>query len=188
MSIINTEKGFLNIPSILKKAYIKGIRLGLDDRTLIRSLIVLHRYLNKVSWVKDTEALMCAAFYIADRFAINYPSSFKVEDFGKLFDIKPSSVKWYVEKIIKRLNIITIRDFKGHSYYLDPESFEFKLIESLSKKILEENKIKELVGIMSIDIDMLADHIADYVTSTRIISSVFKYSLRGIIYKILCGK
>lgn len=176
---------------ILKDAYHKYIKIGMSPEDALRATIMFYRFLKqyKLKGISDKNAIMAAIAFITVRAPYTFPNDIPIQYYAKLFNVKGTSVEWFLKKIEKTLGIKRLHDLRHFPYFLDPNSVVYKVIENITHKIYQEEKIKNLLGIELFDEETVINKIIDELLNRlKIIPSVFRLSLYGLIEKIMKPK
>ncbi|MFX1319504.1 MAG: hypothetical protein ACFE9D_02660 [Promethearchaeota archaeon] len=142
----------LKVPAIfLKQAYHLYSSKQVRQDLILPSLRILANHLGTQEIGREPEALFAAATYIAFRHPNTYPnlvprSYFSAEApqtakrrpaeplFHQSFDVKDTSIEWYVKRIVEKLDIIVLYDERGLPYYLEQAGPIFRLIDALAEE------------------------------------------------------
>jgi len=174
--------------NILKDDCRLYLQKGFDTESAIKAIDLLQRFFKFNYPTQDTEknAIFAAAIYIVSRSPSTFPNDMSIPQFSKIFNVKATSIEWFLKKIIKKLKIIKIHDLRNYPYFIDSKSVIAKVIESVTYKELTTTKIKDILGLDKYDKDTVASSVVDELMyRLKILPSVFKLSLYKLIYQLI---
>jgi len=190
-----------NLPIALKNEYIQSyVREAykfykdndVKEAYNFYAIDIIIRYLIKLgsSWPRERNVLYIAALYIADRHPFSYPNPTSRYEFAKRFQIKSSSINWYVNRITEELNFFKLFDSHSRPYFIDSSGLIHVITISISQTRVNEYFIRQIALNEPIEENIIADDIiAQLVDKLRLIPPIFRRELHrlvlSLIYEIL---
>ncbi|NVM52786.1 MAG: hypothetical protein HWN66_03715 [Candidatus Helarchaeota archaeon] len=188
---------YFNLPIALKNDYIQSyVREaykfykdhGVKKTYAFYAIDLIIRYLIKLgsSWPRERNVLYIAALYIASRHPFSHPNPTSRLEFAKRFQIKTSSINWYVTRITNELEFFKVYDSHSRPYFIDSSGIIHVLTASISRTRVNEHFIRQVALDEPIEINIIADEIvAQLVDKLRLIPSIFKRELRRLILSFI---
>ena len=185
MQVLNTiilnDEYIRNIIKEANKIY-KNFNLDIDIIPVALDIII--RYIKKTipSEPREKNVLYLAAYYIVKRHPFAYPSYITRESFSIPFDIKTTSLDWYVNRILSDLNFIRIHDSQMKPYFIDRASLIFTVTHSIARSQLSEFLINAVINKKMHDVNIIVDDIvAILLDRLKILPEIFRRSVRTIV-------
>ncbi len=166
-------------------------KYDLDKNIIPVALDISIRYIkNSIpSEPREKDVLYCAAYFIAIRHPFSHPSNVTRDGFADQFNIKTTSLDWYINRILTELNFIRIHDLQTIPYFIDPTSLIYTVTISIIHSNLSENLINAIIYKKLPDVNILVDKITGIlVDRLKILPEIFKRSLRGLVLDIIRGE
>ncbi|NVM28648.1 MAG: hypothetical protein HWN65_07370 [Candidatus Helarchaeota archaeon] len=188
---------YFNLPIALKndyiQTYVREAYKFYKDHGVKRSYAfyavdIIIRYLIKLgsSWPRERNVLYIAALYIASRHPFSHPNPASRYEFAKRFQIKTSSINWYVTRITSELQFVKVYDTHSRPYYIDSSGIIYTLSSSVTRSHVNEHYIRQVALGEPIEINIIADAIiAELVDTLRLIRPVFRRELRRLIISLI---
>ncbi|MFX1452135.1 MAG: hypothetical protein ACFFCM_14965 [Promethearchaeota archaeon] len=165
-------------------------KYDLDKNIITVALDIAVRYIKKAipSEPREKNVLYCSAYFIAIRHPFSYPSQITRDGFADQFNIKTTSLDWYINRILTDLSFIRIHDLQTIPYFIDPTSLIFTVTTSIIHSNLSESLINAVLTQKIPDVNILVDKILGVlIDRLKILPNVFKRSLRGLVLETIRG-
>ena len=131
---------------------------------------------------REKNVLYCAAYFIAIRHPFSQPSYVTRDGFADQFNIKTTSLDWYINRILTELDFIRIHDLNQLPYFIDKTSLIHTVTISIIHSNLSESLINAVLNKKIPDVNILVDKIIGIlIDRLKILPEVFKRSLRGLV-------
>ncbi|MHA1798936.1 MAG: hypothetical protein ACTSVY_10875 [Candidatus Helarchaeota archaeon] len=152
-------------------------------------LKILFKFLEKKifkSFPTEIKEISAAVNYIVERNPHSYPNDLSRDHVARKFDIKISSLDWYVKNIMEELNIIKIQDKDHRPYFYHDLSLINSIIVSQCNEYLGTHVIQSILYRKILDIDMITNEICDLLLNRlKILPKAFELSLQNLIISLI---
>ena len=136
---------YFNLPIALKNDYMQSYVKeaykfykdhGVKQTYAYYAIDIIIRYLIKLgsSWPRERNVLYIAALYIASRHPFSHPNPNSRIEFARRFQIRTSSINWYVTRIVNELSFFKVYDTHSRPYFIDSSG----IIHVLSARIFAD--------------------------------------------------
>ena len=188
---------YLNLPIALKNEYIQSyvkeaynfyMLNKIKQTYAFYAIDIIIRYLIKLgsSWPRERDVLYIAALYIADRHPFSHPNHTSRYEYANRFQIKTSSINWYVSRITQELSFFKLYDSHSRPYFIDSSGIIYVLAASISRTQLNSYFIRHVAMGEPIEKNIIVDDIvAQLVDKLRLIPSIFRRELRRLIFSFI---
>jgi len=176
------------IQSYVKEAYKFYINNDVKKAYTFYAIDIIIRYLIKLgsSWPRERTVLYIAALYIADRHPFSYPNPTSRYEYAKRFQIKSSSINWYVNRITEELKFLKLFDSHSRPYFIDSSGLIYVITASISQTQVNEYFIRKVALDEPVEENIIADDvIAQLVDKLRLIPSIFRRELRRLVMSLI---
>lgn len=176
------------IQSYVKEAYQFYIKNDVKEAYNFYAIDIIIRYLIRLgsSWPRERNVLYIAALYVADRHPFSYPNPTSRYEFAKRFQIKTSSINWYVNRITDELKFFKLFDSHSRPYFIDSSGLIHVITASISQTRVNEYFIRQVALDEPIEENIIADDIiAQLVDKLRLIPPIFRRELRRLVLSFI---
>ncbi|MHA1263794.1 MAG: hypothetical protein ACTSRS_01020 [Candidatus Helarchaeota archaeon] len=176
------------IQSYVKEAYEFYAQSGVKKAYAFYAIDILIRYLIKLgsSWPREPNVLYIAALYIASRHPFSHPNPTSRLEFAKRFQIRTSSINWYVNRITDELNFFKVYDSHSRPYFIDSSGIIHAITAAIARSRVNEYFIKQVVLDEPLNYDLMVDDIAaQLIDKLRLIPPIFRRELRKLIQRLI---
>lgn len=166
-------------------------KYDLDKNIIPIALDISIRYIkNSIpSEPREKDVLYCAAYFIAIRHPFSHPSYVTRDGFADQFNIKTTSLDWYVNRILTELDFIRIHDLNQLPYFVDRNSLIHTVTISIIHSNLSESLLNAILYKKMPDVNIIVDNIIGIlVDRLKILPDVFKRSLRSLVLDTIRGE
>jgi hypothetical protein len=151
---------------------------NIDERYENMALDLIRRYVSHEGLPREVDPLFAASLFVVTRHPWSHPNPLTKGDFATKIRIKESSLEWYTESIIDRLDFITLHDRNRNPYFFDPEGTIASVVDSIVRSSVGEEVVKSIVKGGVVSPTALADKIVDRLCSVvRIVPSAFEHEI-----------
>jgi len=197
VDVFKLMQEYYNLPVALRNEYIQSyVREsykfykdhGVKKTYSYYAIDIIIRYLIKLgsSWPREKNVLYIAALYIASRHPFSHPNPTSRYDFAKRFQIKTSSINWYVTRITNELSFFKLYDSHSRPYFVDSSGLIHVLSSTITRSRTNEYFIRQIALEEVIDHNIIADDvIAQLVDKLRLIPPIFRRELRRLILSFI---
>ena len=168
--------------TMIKNAYSYFITNDVEDSLSFYALNIIKRYIQSHGTVKDPVSVFAASLYISGRHPYTFPNRETRTDFAKTYQIKTSSLEWYIESIINTLDFIKIYDYRQYPYYIDPEGIIQTVLTSVLAERKTESQIKHVLGINRYHEDGIATDVTNRIVERlKLVPEAFKDQIKNFV-------
>ena len=108
------------------------------------------------------------------------------DDWSNKFNIKTTSLDWYINRIITELNFLRVHDARMTPYFVDRASLIFTVTLSITHSQLNENMLNAIINKRIPDVNIIVDEIVGIlIERLKILPGVFKRSLTSIVLEMI---
>ncbi len=188
---------YLNLPIALQNEYIQSYvkeayefytKHQVKETYAYYACDIIIRYLVKLgsSWPRERDVLYIAALYIADRHPFSHPNPTSRYDYAKRFEIKTSSINWYVTRITQELSFFKLYDSHSRPYFIDSSGIIHVLSSAISRTQVNKYFIKHVVSNEPIEKNIMVDDIVgQLVDKLKLVPPIFRRELRRLIFSFI---
>lgn len=188
---------YFNLPSALKTDYIQSYvkeaysfyqEHGVKKAYAYYAIDIIIRYLIKLgsSWPRERNVLYIAALYIASRHVFSHPNPTSRLEFAKRFQVRTSSINWYVTRITDELSFFKVYDSHSRPYFIDLSGMIHTISAAMTRSRVNEYFIKNVVLDEPIDNTIIAEDIlSEVVDKLRLIPAIFRREFRRLILDLI---
>lgn len=163
-------------------------KIELDPDFIVIAIDFIIRYLNKIlpAIPRDHEVLYAAAYYVALKHPFSHPNYHTKEAIAQKFDIKLSSLNWYVQRLLEDLDFLILHDDQARPYYIDCTRLISSVVHSITDSTLHEHLIKAVIRESYPDIFTVQEKIVNIlIENLRILPAVFRRELELIVHDLI---
>ncbi|MFX1261197.1 MAG: hypothetical protein ACFFAZ_03850 [Promethearchaeota archaeon] len=157
---------------------------NIDERYENMALDLIRRYVSHEGLPRESDPFFAASLFVVTRHPWSHPNPLTKGDFATKIRIKESSLEWYTESIIDRLDFIVLHDRNRNPYFFDPEGTIASVVDSIVRSSVGEEVVKSIVKGGVVSPTALADKIVDRLCSVvRIVPSAFEHELHRLVQR-----
>ncbi|MFW9890158.1 MAG: hypothetical protein ACFFER_18395 [Candidatus Thorarchaeota archaeon] len=157
---------------------------NIDERYENMALDLIRRYVSHEGLPRENDPFFAASLFVITRHPWSHPNPLTKGDFATKIRIKESSLEWYTESIIDRLDFIILHDRNRNPYFFDPEGTIASVVDSIVRSSVGEEVVKSIVKGGVVSPTVLADKIVDRLCSVvRIVPSAFEHELHRLVQR-----
>ncbi len=181
----------------LNDDYIRGLideangiyrKCDLDPEIIPVALDIMIRYIKTSipSEPREKDILYLAAYFIAIRHPFAHPSHVTRDSWAEQFDIKTTSLDWYINRILTDLDFLRVHDARTTPYFIDRASLIYTVTSSITHSNLSEFLINAILSKKIPDVNVIVDKIVGtLIDRLKILPNVFRRSLANIVLDMI---
>ena len=155
-----------------------------DERYQLLAFDIIRRYVSKDGIPRDVDPFFGAALYIVTRHPWSHPNPLTKTEFAGRLRMKESSLDWYTDSVMDKLDFIALHDKNQFPFYFDPKGTIASVMDSIVRSSVAEEVVRGIIKGTPTALPILAEKIVDRLCSVvKIIPSVFEQELFNLIQR-----
>ncbi|MBS3794704.1 MAG: hypothetical protein KGY80_07395 [Candidatus Thorarchaeota archaeon] len=153
-----------------------------DERYGNMALDLIRRYVAEEGMPRELDPFFAAALYLVSRHPWSHPNPLTKNEFAGKFRMKESSLEWYTESIVEKLDFIILHDKNHLPFFIDSQGTICSVMDSIVKMSVGEAVVKSIVRGSPVSSHELTERIVDQLCDVvKIIPPAFQHELRSVV-------
>ncbi|MGV9169796.1 MAG: hypothetical protein ACOC38_07655 [Promethearchaeia archaeon] len=154
----------------------------IDERYGSMALDLVRRYISEEGMPQELDPFFAAALYLVSRHPWSHPNPLTKTEFASKFRMKESSLEWYTESIVEKLDFIILHDKHHLPFFIDSQGTICSVMYSVVRMSVGEAVVNSIVRGSPVSSHELTERIVDQLCDVvKIIPPAFQHELRGVI-------
>ncbi|MFX1369382.1 MAG: hypothetical protein ACFFAY_12360 [Promethearchaeota archaeon] len=157
---------------------------GIDERYEIMALDLIRRYVFSEGVPREVDSFFSSVLYVVSRHPWSHPNPLTKTEFAERCNVKESSIDWYTDSIIGKLNFSVLYDTNRLPFFMDPQGTIASVIDSIVRASVGEEVVRSIVKGGLVSPNALAEKIVDRLCNVvKIVPAAFEEEIHNLVQR-----
>ncbi len=157
---------------------------GIDERYEIMALDLIRRYVSSEGVPREVDSFFSSVLYVVSRHPWSHPNPLTKTEFAERCNVKESSIDWYTDSIIDKLNFSVLYDRNRLPFFMDPQGTIASVIDSIVRASVGEEVVRSIVEGGLVSPNALAEKIVDRLCNVvKIVPAAFEEEIHNLVQR-----
>ncbi len=154
----------------------------IDERYENLAMDLVRRFISREGVPREVDPFFGAALYMVTRHPWSHPNPLTKTEFATRLRMKESSLEWYTESIVEKLEFTTLHDKAHLPFFMDPKGTIASVVDSVVGASVGEVVVRGIVTGNAPSYEKLAETIADRLCNiVKIVPSAFEQNIHNLV-------
>jgi len=169
---------------IIRDAHEFYVGNQIDERYENMALDLIRRYVSTEGVPREVDSFFSAVLYVVSRHPWSHPNPLTKTQFAERLDVKESSIDWYTDTIIEKLNFTVLYDNNRLPFFMDPQGTIASVVDSVVRASVGEEVVLSIVKGSVVSPHALAEKIVDKLCSVvKIVPTAFEEEILHLVQR-----